>query len=90
MDMKTMITRIFVGALGAFIALQSLPFYTQMIHNIILFIDGWHGAIIKAIVMGTIGLLIFLVGAWMVKAAISHKEKNADANKEEISTQTAE
>ncbi|WP_428739244.1 hypothetical protein [Sulfurimonas sp.] len=90
MDMKTIMARVLVGALGTFIALQSLSFFGHMFKNINLYTQGWHGALMKGIVMGVIGLLIFLVGAWMVKAAIIHKEKKADDSEEEVSSQTAE
>jgi len=90
MDMKTVMARLIVGALGAYIALQSLPFFGHMFKNIELYTQGWHGALMKGIFMGFIGLLIFLVGALMLKAAILHKEKKADNNEESTTTQTSE
>jgi len=90
MDMKTMMARVLVGALGTYIALQSIPFFGHMIKNIDLYTQGWQGALMKGTFMGAIGLLIFLVGAWMLKAAVIHKEKKADDNEEAVSAQTSE
>ena len=87
MELKTVTSRVLVGGFGAFIALQSLPFFVRSLQNIGKFMDGWQGALGKGIFMGVLGLLIFLIGAWMLKSAIIHKDKSAEEDGETATAQ---
>jgi hypothetical protein len=88
MEMKLLISKWIVRIIGVLIAFQSIGFFAAMIKNINMYFEGWSGALLKGIVMGVIGLVIFLAGAYLVK--YTFKKIETEKSEEEKLTQEAE